>query len=288
MTFSSQSSFGPGTADPKCLLLWDRWSECWLEHRAQLGVCVFWCLVFCSCTLLAGVYARLCALFLPFYHHTHGVARGSQWKHSFLQLNKVELEFETWWDMLYCARLGGGWWVKRRMHRKYCTQNSFYGADIGLQQRWKPPLCVFFVWCWCNSLITVFLLKHFTSTLSSSAAITQSTLCLLVCYLEMWNRRRSAYITAWEWYRILAGYIEINVVKILEFTLWYNSWKNIDIWLQLGIVKTIIYRHLLDNEVRYPALYSTLCSIPWGGKKQHNIGGNSLDIYEIISVTRLV
>lgn len=144
MTFSSQSSFGPGTADPKCLLLWDRRSECWLEHRAQLGVCVFWCLVFCSCMLLAGVYARLCALFLPFYHHTHGVARGSQWKHSFLQLNKVELEFETWWDMLYCARLGGGWWVKRRMHRKYCTQNSFYGADIGLQQRWKPPLCVFF------------------------------------------------------------------------------------------------------------------------------------------------
>lgn len=226
--------------------------------------------------------------FCHFYQHTHGVARGSQWKHSFLQLNKVELEFETWWDMLYCARLGGGWWVKRRMHRKYCTQNSFYGADIGLQQRWKPPLCVFFVWCWCNSLITVFLLKHFTSTLSSSAAITQSTLCLLVCYLEMWNRRRSAYITAWEWYRKLAGYIEINVVKILEFTLWYNSWKNIDIWLQLGIVKTIIYRHLLDNEVRYPALYSTLCSIPWGGKKQHNIGGNSLDIYEIISVTRLV
>lgn len=102
--------------------------------------------------------------FLPFYRHTHGVASGLQWKHSFMQLNKVELEFETWWDMLYCATLGGE--LKCKMHRKFCIQNSVLWCWYCAVQCWKPSVC--------NPLIAV--LVELANKMNFSASITQSTL----------------------------------------------------------------------------------------------------------------
>lgn len=135
MTFFSQSSFGPGTAEPHVYYFKiDTASAGSDAVPPRLCFLILCSAAACCDPVSVPASVPVSAILSP--HARRGL--------------RIAVK-----ALLYSARhsvpnvvrhavlCNAGWLVKCRMHSKYCTQNCFYGSDIVLEQQCLPLMQLF-------------------------------------------------------------------------------------------------------------------------------------------------